>query len=258
MHKQKTALVLSGGGALGAAHIGVYEKLLQKEYEIDFVVGVSAGAIVGACIACGHTPERILEILRQTKVFSLAFDFSLKNVGILKGDKVFDLLESVFEGKQIEDLDIPFYVGVTNFSTGERVLINKGSLAKAVRASLSVPVLFEPFYHDEMEVWFVDGGLSQNFPLDTAIEKYEGDSIYAVDVSGNVQFKPSFDKNKSKISKNLQKTLQRNFQIMFKNQQVNFKPDARVKLVLPDLEEFTPFDILEIEKMIEQGKSAMN
>ena len=183
---KKAALVLSGGGALGIALIGILEELEKKGYEFDYIAGVSAGAIVSACIAYGLKSQEIWEIIHDTKLFKIAFDFSITKFGIISGDKALLKLQEIFGDMQIEDLKIPLKIGATNFQTGERVIFSSGSLAEAVRCSLSVPVLFNPYFHTQQKIWCVDGGLSQNFPLDLAISEYQGDKIFGVDVSSSI------------------------------------------------------------------------
>ncbi len=238
MTKQKSALVLSGGGALGLAHIGVL-KNLEKSYEFDFLAGVSAGAIVAAGIACGLNAKQIEHAIDQTNIFSLAFDFSWKNTGIITGDSILDSLDKIYGSRTFEDLNVPLYIGATDFSTGERITLSKGNIAAAVRASLAVPVLFEPYFHQESERFLVDGGLSQNFPLDLALNNYQGNKIIGVNVA-NVKPLPE-DFNTDKFfgrNKDLVKNLQRTFKIFFQSQQ-QFEIDERVLLIEPDLSGFS-------------------
>lgn len=114
-----------------------------------------------------------------------------------------------------------------------------GKIADAVCASLSVPVLFEPYFHQETKRYLVDGGLTQNFPLDLAIEKYPDEKILGVNVA-NVKGLPTdfhtnkfFGRNKDLIS-----NLQRTFKIFFQSQQP-FTPDNRVEIIEPDLSQFS-------------------
>lgn len=253
--KIKAALVLSGGGALGAAHIGAVEKLEKHGFEFDFFAGVSAGAIVAAFIACEKKAAEALAIIKEINVFSLAFDFSKSNFGILRGNKIKKILDKIFEDKDFKDLKSPLLIGATDFTTGERIIINQGKISDAVRASLSVPLLFEPFYHEKTKRWLADGGLSQNFPLDLAIEKYKGDKIIGIDVAGNFPKNVDFlEKKFFGKAKKLRMMAQRTMRIIFKNQQANFPQDKRVTIIRPDLNKFTSFDAFKLEDIVEQGR----
>lgn len=248
---EKAALVLSGGGGLGVAHVGALS-VLEKKFEFDFFIGVSAGAIVTASVACGLSAEKISEILHKQNFFSLAFDFSPSSFGLLRGEKVLNLLKEVFDERTFEDLpkEKPLIVCATNFQTGEVVRITSGSIANAVRASLSVPILFEPFEYEGM--WLVDGGLSNNFPLDIAIQEYSGTRIIGVDVSIDLSAKVPCAERKmfGKIVR-FQKTLERTFRIFFKSQQRLFPQDDRVTILRPNLAGYATIDLgklVEIEK----------
>lgn len=239
MTKQKSALVLSGGGALGMAHIGVL-KSLEPNYQFDFLAGVSAGSIVAAGVACGMNAAQIEYAIDQTDLFDLAFDVSWKNTGLIAGDSIHDILDKIYGSRTFEDLNVPLHIGATDFSTGKRVTISEGYIADAVRASLAIPVVFEPYYHKAREQYLVDGGLSQNFPLDLAIEQYQGDSIIGVDVANLKPLPDDFHTEKF-FGRNhdLFKNIQRTFRIFFQNQQTHFPQDDRVQLIEPDLTEFS-------------------
>lgn len=239
MTKQKAALVLSGGGALGLAHVGVL-KQIEKNYEFDYLAGVSAGSLVAAGIACGLNAQQIEREIERTNLFSLAFDVSWKNTGLISGDAILDSLDEIYGGRTFADLNVPLHIGATDFSTGERVTLTEGRIADAVRASLAIPVIFEPYWHESSGRYLVDGGLSQNFPLDLAIEQYQGHKIIGVNVA-NLKPLPE-DFNTQKFwgrNEDLFKNVQRTFRIFFQNQQIHFPSDERVQLIEPDLTEFS-------------------
>ncbi|MFC2171786.1 patatin-like phospholipase family protein [Acidobacteriota bacterium] len=254
---QKAALVLSGGGALGTAHLGAIQSFERAGIAFDFYAGVSAGAIVCAALACGKTADEIMNDVKETNLLKLAFDLTRSSFGIVRGESVKKILDDAFEGKRFEDLDVPLYIGATDFSSGERVNISKGKLSDAVRASVSVPILFEPFYHESEGRWLIDGGVVQNFPIDTAMEKYKGKKIIGVDIAGSFQKDMNFDKKKFfGKSKDLAAVGQRIVRIMFKSQQEHFPPDDRVLIIRPSLDDFTALDILKLEAIAERGREA--
>lgn len=246
MMKKKAALVCSGGGALGIAFLGIIEKL-QEKYEFDFYAGVSAGALVTSLLVTGHTPKEIYQALEKTSLFQLSFDFSNTRFGLLRGEKTLKIFQELFDDKSFSDLSVPLFIGTTNFLNGQRVMLSEGSLADAVRASISVPVLFEPYFHPQQKKWLVDGGLSQNLPLDTALENYNGDTIIALDVSG---LDESIDFGERKLfqkQRSISKTLGRTFKIFFQNQQTHFPSDSRVRHIRLT----PPFDSIDIFKISE-------
>ena len=239
MNKQSSALILSGGGALGLAHVGAL-KTLEKQYDFDFLAGVSAGSIVAAGIACGMNAKQIEYAIEQTNLFNIAFDVSWKNTGLISGDNILESLNKIYGERTFEDLKIPLFIGATDFSTGERVIITEGRIADAVRASLAIPVVFEPYFHKESGRYLVDGGLSQNFPLDLAIENYQGDKIIGINVANLKPLADDFDTEKFfGTTKDLVGNLQRTFRIFFQNQQTHFPTDDRVEIIEPDLTEFS-------------------
>ena len=259
MKKTKTALVLSGGGALGLAHIGVLKKL-ENQYDFDFLAGVSAGSIVAAGVACGMNAKQIEYAIEQTSLFNLAFDFSWKNTGLITGDAILDILNKIYGNRTFEDLSVPLYVGATDFSTGERITLSTGNIAAAVRASLAVPVLFEPYFHKESRRYLVDGGLSQNFPLDLAIENYQGDKIIGVNVANIKPLAEDFNTEKF-FGRNhdLVKNLQRTFKIFFQSQQ-QFISDDRVQIIEPNLTEFSSATLSrsKFKQIIDIGEKSLN
>ncbi len=236
MKKQKAALVCSGGGALGAAHLGVLKELEKEGREYDFFVGVSAGSIVCAMKAFGMTTTEILDFAMETNFFEMGLDFSRSNFGLLGGDKFMKTLIKIFGDTRIEDLKYPLFIGATDFNTGERIILTQGEIVDALRASCGVPVLFKPFYHEEQERWLVDGGLTQNFPLDIALEHYTGDLITGIDVSGAFETEINFEKDEFwGRTKDLQNIITRTFRIMFLAQQNNFAQSDRVELFQPEV-----------------------
>lgn len=260
MKKTNSALVLSGGGALGLAHVGAL-KVLEPNHKFDFLAGVSAGSIVAAGIACGMNSTQIEHAIDQTNLFNLAFDVSWKNTGLISGDAMLDSLDKIYGSRTFEDLEVDLFIGATDFSTGERVIITEGKIADAVRASLAIPVVFEPYYHKGLDKYLVDGGLSQNFPLDLAIKNYKGDSIFGVNVA-NLKPLPK-DFNTEKFwgrNQDLFKNIQRTLRIVFQNQQTNFPSDARVTIVEPDLTEYSSATLSrrKFKEIMTAGEAAMH
>ena len=160
--KYKTGLVLSGGGTRGFAHLGVIAALHEKGIQPDVISGVSAGAIVGAFIAGGKSPEEILSTFKKGWFFKYT-KLNIPINGLLKLDGLKEIIQKEIRVKNIEELEIPFYVGVSNLNTGEAEYKNSGPLDVTVLASSSIPILFAPVELDGNT--YVDGGLMDNIPI---------------------------------------------------------------------------------------------
>ena len=162
MKKYKTGLILSGGGTRGFAHLGVIAALFEKGIKPDIISGVSAGAIVGAFIAGGKSPEEIHEIFKKGWFFKYT-KLQLPKDGLLKLDGLKEVIQKEISAKNIEDLEIPFFVGISNLNSGKIEYKNSGSLGVTVLASSSIPILFSPIVINGNS--YVDGGLMDNIPI---------------------------------------------------------------------------------------------
>ncbi|MCU0471772.1 MAG: patatin-like phospholipase family protein [Bacteroidales bacterium] len=166
--KYNTGLVLSGGGARGFAHLGVLQALQEANIFPDIVSGTSAGALTGVLYCDGNSPKEILKIMKlQSK-----FDYMRPTVprdGLLQISGIVKILESHLKAKKFEDLKIPLFVCATDLNNGQAVYISKGELITAVIASSSIPVLFKPMIINN--IYYVDGGVLDNFPVKPIINK---------------------------------------------------------------------------------------
>lgn len=183
MSKKKTvSLVLSSGGARGLAHVGVIEELESRGYEIAEIAGCSAGALVGGMYSIGKMPEFKDWIcnLDRVDVFSL-MDFTFSSRGFIKGEKVYNALKKVVQDCQIEDLPIPFSCNAVDYKTGREVIFREGSLYAAIRASGSIPSVFQPARHHRHE--YIDGGVVNPVPI-SLITNHENRMLVVVEVNG--------------------------------------------------------------------------
>ena len=184
-HKtQKVGLALSGGAALGIAHIGVLKALEEESIPIDIITGTSAGALIGACYA----KEREVAILEQMalgvdwKMMTRLVDpnLILLGKGFLHGKKIKSLLSSILGDVTFEDLEVPFAAVAVDIQNMEEIVINSGPVIEAVRASISVPVIFTPVKWQNR--FLVDGGILNPMPVDVARSMGAG-IVIAVNVS---------------------------------------------------------------------------
>ena len=179
--KKKIALVLSGGGARGLAHIGAIETLESHGYEITSIAGCSMGALIGGMYAAGKLPEVkdwVLALDRR-KVLSLV-DFSLSLTHLVKGDRVMEALKEIVPDVNIEDLPIPYTAVATDWNSGKEVIFDHGSLYDAIRASISIPLFLNPVRREDLLL--VDGGLVNSLPLNRVV-RHSGDLLFGINVS---------------------------------------------------------------------------
>jgi NTE family protein len=174
-------LVLSGGAARAYAHVGAVQVLREARVPVDFLGGVSMGAIVGAGVAMGWDDAEMDDRIRKAFVSSSPInDFTFPIVSIARGDTVRERLEEHFGDRTICDLWLPFFCVSTNLTAGAQQIHRQGLLREALRASLSVPGVLPPVtYGDDV---LVDGAVLNNFPADIMRGVHNG-PIVGVDVS---------------------------------------------------------------------------
>ncbi len=174
----KIGLVLSGGGARGFAHLGVIQALHENGIYPDIISGTSAGAIIGAMIASGHTPEECLHFFLGKKILHFArLTMSKKGIMILNGME--EKLREFLQVKTFEDLKIPLVITASDFMNATPVHFEHGELLPCVIASSSIPVVFTPRMIDHVE--YVDGGGFMNLPVRPIRKRCE--KIIAVEIN---------------------------------------------------------------------------
>ena len=185
------ALVLSSGGARGLAHIGVIEELESQGYHITSIAGCSMGALIGGVFAAGKLEEfrEWMKTVDRKKMLELT-DFSLSLNHIVKGTRIIKAIMEFVPDVLIEDLPIPYCAVATDWISGREVVINKGSLFEAIRASISLPSFYEPVQRDGMIL--IDGGVVNPIPMNR-VQRHEGDLLVGVDVSGH-DYKAQWEK----------------------------------------------------------------
>lgn len=172
------ALVLGSGGARGYAHIGAIEILEKNNIYPDFIVGTSAGSIVGSLYASGKNSSELREIALNLKANDVR-DVTLDRKGFFEGKKVEDFINKEVNNTPLQSLKIPMYVIATELKEGKKVVFNYGNTGQAVRASVAIPSMFIPTKIGDDE--YVDGGLVSPVPVDVA-KKLGADIVIAVDI----------------------------------------------------------------------------
>jgi NTE family protein len=174
-------LALGGGAARGIAHVGVLQVLWENGIPVKAIAGTSAGAMVGAIIASGYTPDELAEVARRSNWWFLAKDVSLRS-GLLRSVGIEKWLRRHTKDKKFEDLVIPLAVVTSDLVSGESVVFTSGDVAWAARVSATVPGIYAPVeYRGRL---LVDGGLTQNVPVSTA-RAMDVDVVLAVSLNGS-------------------------------------------------------------------------
>jgi NTE family protein len=179
----RVALVLGGGAARGFAHVGVLAVLEEARVPVDLIVGTSVGSLVGAIYADGKNRfelERLTRDLERSDFFDFGLGAALFGTGLATGERVERFVRTHVAAARIEDLRIRFVAIATDLDTGEVVLLDRGDVARAVRASSAIPGVFEPVIIDGRTL--VDGGVVENLPVHAA-RLLGVDVVIAVDVT---------------------------------------------------------------------------
>lgn len=177
--KLRIGLALGGGAAKGFAHIGVIKMLEASGIHVDVVSGTSAGSVVGALYASGMDPFQLQQAATGLDEASIR-DVRLFSGGLVRGRALQNYVNTQLDHTPIEKLKRPFAAVATELETGQRTVFTHGNTGEAVRASSSIPGVFEP-----VAIWlkhYVDGGISSPVPVDAARE-LGADFVIAVDIS---------------------------------------------------------------------------
>ena len=277
--RPKIALVLSGGGARGIASVGVLESFEQHHIPIDLIVGTSMGSIVGGLYASGYTARELKHLVDSTDwedVISYSDESSRRDLFLDQKNREersflavrftgFEpIIPSAFSTGQrltnllnllslqalyhpdpgFDDLEIPFRAVSTDLVSGKQIVIGKGNFAEAMRASMTVPLLFTPVTKDSLEL--VDGGLIANIPVDVA-RQLGADIVIAVDVTSPLRPRGL-----------LSQFWEVGDQIMgIMMQASNREQLAKADVVIrPSLEDHLSSDFSDLDSVISQGKAA--
>lgn len=270
-------LVLSGGGTRGLAHIGVLEAIQEQGIPIAGIVGTSMGSIIGGLAASGYTPSELRQVVEELDLTNLLSEktnpifvplpsdsVSPRNkvpwvmlnqtgdvVGPLGGMSGVKLLErfaqlaSRIQVVRFDELPIPFAAVATDLETGEKVVLRSGSLASAMRASMAIPALFDPWPMGDRLL--VDGGLVSNLPVETAKELFPGYPVIAVDVTGKLKTKKQIRSLVDVIDQSI---------TIFTHRNVQHESPMADLLISPPVEGVSIFDLSNAEVVIEGGKQA--
>jgi NTE family protein len=183
----RIGLALGGGAARGFAHIGVLQVLEEQGIKPDVIVGTSAGSVVATLYASGKTPTEMANIAMNLDESSLS-DWVFPGRSLMKGEAIAKLVRTHTGGKPIEAMRLPLGIVAADLQTGQAILFRKGDAAQAVRASSSVPGVFEPVKINGHE--YIDGGAVSPVPVRFA-RQMGADIVIAVDISAIPEGQPT-------------------------------------------------------------------
>jgi len=234
-------LALSGGTAKAVTHVGVIKALVEAEIPIDYIAATSGGSMVGTFYASGMPISSILQVannLSWSKLISLRFS----RLGFVSSKRIQEFVTDVIGNVHFQDLKVPCHVVATDLATGAKHVFHQGSVARAVRASCSIPQIFLPVEIDG--IYYVDGGFSEYLPVETLREMQ--DEIFVIGSSLA---------DERSIYRRPRNYLQLAMHVMGLIAKTNYRvsaPKADV-LVHPNMENYSPFDFDTSEELIELG-----
>ncbi len=240
--KLRIGIALGGGAAKGFAHIGVIKMLEANGFKLDVVSGTSAGSVVGALYASGMDAFQMQEhavALDEARIR----DVTLFNGGLVRGQKLQDYVNEMVSNRKFEAMKKPFAAVSTQLETGERTVFVRGNVGQAVRASCSIPGVFEPVKIGN--VHYVDGGVVSPVPVDAA-RQLGADFVIAVDISTRIT---------GKTPENLLGVVNQSITIM--GQKLGEQEISRADVVIrPKVNDIGPADFEQRARAIVEGEKA--
>ncbi len=239
--KFKVGLALSGGGTRGAAHIGVFKAFDELGIKFNCIAGTSAGSIYGAMYAAGISWQQMLD---ETK--KVAKRDIIDNMFILgsNAQNIQNVADRLLQGVTFDALKIPFSCVAVDIVSGEEVVLNSGSVAKAVSASSAVPVLFKPVDFNDMQL--VDGGLLNNMPADVC-RQMGAEVVIGVDLN--------HARGKGTQSTKIWDTLFAVWHITTKGTMYKGYHNSDV-VIMPELTQYKNTELAFVDDMVEEGYQA--
>ncbi len=177
-NKLKVGLALGSGAARGLTHIGVLKVLHKNKIYPDYIAGTSMGAVIGSLYAVGHTPMEIEKIAKTTDLKNI-IDFTFPKSGLLRGELVENKIRKLTKNKNFSDLEVPLKVVSYNLTKRQKVVFSKGNVAKAVRASSSIPGIFSPTIINKQR--YIDGVVTDPTPYGV-VREMGADEVIAIDL----------------------------------------------------------------------------
>ena len=238
----RVALVLGAGASRGFAHIGVLKILESNRVPIHMIVGTSAGSLVGSLYAYGFNAFQLQSLSFPVEKGDIV-DLTVPDNGFIKGEKLEAFVNRMLKDTPIEKLRTPFYAVATDIQTGEEIVFASGNTGTAVRASCSVPGIFQPVRIGSRI--YVDGGIVSPVPVDYARKK-GADLVIAVDISMGVESPPP---------KTLLETIMQSVVIMYSRIAQNQLGRADI-VIRPEVSHTGPLDFTKRHEAVLEGEKA--
>lgn len=277
--QKKVGLVLSGGAAKGLAHVGVLKALEENDIPIDYVVGTSMGGIIAGCYAAGMSPGQIEDMvlsedflrwinglpergynyyyhqseetpnfiklnLSLDSILNLQLNTSLANdvsLNFALAEKL--ALASAISGNNFDSLFVPLRVVAADIFTQNEVVLSKGNLSDALRATQTVPFFYNPIRVDGK--YLFDGGVYNNFPVDVLQRVFKPDVVIGVNVSTKIYNDYPYSTDEKLIAKSLL------FLLLDKSDPA--RVPANGVYIQPDLDGYTSFDFAQVKSLVDSG-----
>lgn len=240
----KIGLALGGGAARGIAHLGVLKVFAEEDVPIHALAGTSAGSLVGALYCSGYRWQDIFEIVKKTRWKDMVKPV-FPRMGLVKAGRLEKKLGELIGDIRIEDMPIPFRAVSVDLLSGQEVVHDRGSAAAAVRASCSVPGIFEPARMDDRLL--IDGGMKNSVPA--RICRTMGcDVVVAIDLNA--------DRVEHHEPTSIFSVIYHSFAILFSANSKEAEEYADV-VVRPDLDGFSYANLKRADELVERGETAM-
>ncbi len=239
----RVGLALGGGAARGIAHIGVLKVLHEQGVNIAAVAGTSVGSIVGALVCAGYRWDEIREMSRDIR-WNQLIQLSFSGMGIVRSGRLEHVLDDLLGGTTFEELEVPLAVVAVDITTAEEVVLREGRIAPALRASSSVPGIFEPVELDERLL--VDGGVRNNLPA-RLVRSMGVDIVIAVDLIP--------DATEGRRPKNIIDVIAGTFAVLVWNTSETGRRDADI-LIEPDIADIGFHELDKAEDLLARGEAA--
>lgn len=252
LKKGDFSLILSGGGALGIAHLGVIRDLEKSNLKPSEIIGTSMGGIIGACVAIGMREKEIFENIERFAKVGKWIKLSLSGNSIIKSEKIEAIFDEIFGEIKISQTKIPLKLICTNLLTGKKRVFNSSDnieLKKALLCTMAIPGIFEEQIIDDEVLG--DGFLCENLGVNEAKKEY----LLAVDVMGYDSFSHQLPKNFLKTA-NVLEMFERSMRLLIFNQTQNLLRccDKKIFLVSPKTKDYKTYHFHKASEIRELGR----
>ena len=240
-------LVLSGGGALGIAHLGVLHDLEEQHIVPSEIVGTSMGGIVGACMSVGLKEAEILEHIKAFSSVTKWIKFSFSGNAIVENSKIENIFNSIFKNKKMKDTNIPLKLIATNLKNGHKRVFTEDDdiyIKDAILATMAIPGVFDEHLIEGNT--YGDGFLCENLGVNEASHEH----ILAIDVLGENSFEPNMPDNFFKTA-NVMEMFEKSMRLLIYNQSKTHieNSDKNIYLLEPKTKEYTTFSFHKHEEI---------